>query len=319
MNKTIVTLLIILFTLLLSGCSEKEQNTKTVAFISLSNVDDNTFNGFKIKMKELGWSEDDNIEFIIAGAAKSVDKLPEKVTNILKKTPDLVLVSSTPATIEVKKQIKEIPVVFCPVNDPIAAGIVKNSNQPEANITGVRLPVGDFKRAEWLYQIAPNIKKVFVPFTPNDKSSSSSRDDIRLIANEIGFKIIEKPLVDSKNIEQFIANIPEGIDAIILPRDSIIESAVEKFVAYSLEKKLPLSVPSYQQVKKGALYTFGFIHKELGKDAAMIADKVLKGIKVNDLPVKFGKAYLVVNETTAKKIGIELSGDVLNNAKLIIK
>lgn len=310
--------LMLLLLLGFSGC-EKKQEIKTVSFISLSNVDDNTFSGFKERMKEFGWEEHVNIQYSVAGAAQKVEFLPKKVSDALSKNPDLILVASTPATQEVKKQNSSIPTVFCPVSDPIGANIMKNTNQPQGVITGVRLPVGDQKRTEWLYQIVPNLKSVFVPYTPDYQASAVSRNDMKQIAKELDFNIIEKPLVKIEQINQFLNAIPKDIDAIILPRDSLIESMIEHFVNYSLEHKIPLSVPSYQQVQKGALYTFGFIHKELGKDAAAIADKILRGVHVSDLPVKYGNAYLVLNETTAKKIGITFSLDTISNAKLIIK
>lgn len=308
--------------LLFSGCGTVDKELKAkknVAFVSLSEVDDNTFGGFKQKMEELGWKENENINYIVTGAAKSVANLPQKVKSAMEKKPDIILVSSTPATQEVKRQNKDIPVIFCPVNDPIGAGIVQNSNKPEGNITGVRLPSGEEKRTEWLYMLKPDIKNVLIPFTPTDSSSKKSRDDIATVAKELSFNLVQIPLKDPKMIDQYMKSLPENIDAVILPRDSIIESHIEKFVNYSIQKKIPLSVPSYQQVQKGALYTFGFIHKELGKDAAYMADKILKGVNVSDLPVKFGSLFLVVNETTAKKIGMKLGKDILSSAKLLVK
>lgn len=315
------TLLFFTIVLLFLGCENKNNNTKTVAFVSLSKVDDKTFEGFKNQMDYLDWKENKNIKYIVPGAAEQVSNLPSIIASVIKQKPDLILVSSTPATQEVKKQTAHtnIPVVFCPVSDPVSAKIIQNTKKPEGNITGVRLPVGDIKSTEWLYKLVPTIKTVFVPYSPNYNSAELSIKDIQTVAKKLHFTVITKPLNNPDKIEEFINSIPKNIDGIILPRDSIVESKIEKFAKYAIAHKLPLGVPSYQQVEKGALYTFGFIHKELGKDAAKIVDKILKGVKVIDLPIKFGNAYLVINELTAKKIGLELTDDVKRNAKLIIK
>jgi len=317
--KKILLFVTILFLFL--GCESKTNNMKTVAFVSLSKVDDKTFEGFKNKMENLNWKENTNITYIVPGAAKQISNLPSIIEAVIKQKPDLILVSSTPATQEIKRQTlnSNIPVVFCPVSDPVNANILKNTKKPEGNITGVRLPVGNIKSTEWLYKLVPNLKTVFVPYTPNYNSSEVAMQDIKEVAKKLNFKVITKALHNPDKIEEFINSIPSNIDAIILPRDSLIESKIDYFSKYAIENKLPLGVPSYQQVEKGALYTFGFIHKELGKDAAKIADKILKGVKVIDLPVKFGNAYLVINESTAKKIGLEITNDVRRNAKLIIK
>ena len=323
MKKSLISFVSIVLALILlfSFFGKKDEvKVKTVAFISLSNVDDNTFSGFKTQMESYGWDAK-NIKYIVPGAAKKIENLESIVKSVIEEKPDLILVSSTPATKEVKKQTKNsgIPVVFCPVNDPVASKIVLNSKMPEGDITGIRLPVGDSKRFEWLLTIAPNIKSVLIPFTPGDTSSISSRENIKEVAKFLNVNIKEEPMPEGMTIEQFFKQCSKCADAIFLPRDSRIEVQIDKFSKYAIEKKLPLSAPSYQQVQKGALFTFGFIHTELGKEAARMADRILKGVKPADLPIKFGNAYLVINEKTAEKIGIVFPDSAIRNAKLIIK
>ena len=327
MNKSIAISLVFIFFLIFiffyENTNKDVNNSKKemVAFISLTTVDDNTFSGFKNKMTEYGWIENKNIEYFSLGAAKKISNLKSIVKSVIEKNPDLILVSSTPATKEVKKQLKnkEIPVIFCPVNDPVGSGILSNPSMPEGLLTGIRLPKSDYKRFEWLHYIVPNVKSVLIPFSPKDGSSIATLNNIKDIAKELNIKIIKKNFTDKTKIEDFLLDIPKSIDAIFLPRDSRVENKIVDFVKLSLERKLPLSAPSYQQVQKGALFTYGFIHTELGAQAARMADKVLKGVKPADIPVKIGNTYLVLNEDTAKAIGIDFPQKAINNAKLIIK
>ncbi|MEA3290229.1 MAG: ABC transporter substrate-binding protein [Campylobacterota bacterium] len=317
----VMILLIILFFQFSNSESKKSTKIYSVAFVALSEVDDNTFNGFKEKMNSFGWIEGKNINYIVPGPAQNIAKLPALVKSVVAKKPDLILVSSTPATKEVKKATKgtSIPVVFCPVNDPVASKIVQNPNAPSDNITGIRLPVGDAKRFEWLYTIVPNLKDVLVPYTKNDGSSQASRDNIKDIAKQLNINIVEKPMSGDDDPSYFFDSCTQSVDAVFLPRDSKVEARIDDFVSCTTKRKIPLCVPSYQQVQKGALFTYGFIHKELGAQAARMADRILRGVKPEDLPVKFGNSYLVINETTAKAIGIEIKNEVIRNAKMIIK
>ncbi|MEA3498353.1 MAG: ABC transporter substrate-binding protein [Campylobacterota bacterium] len=315
-----LSLVVIVAILFKINSNSVDDKVKTVAFIALSNVDNNTFSGFKEQMKAYSWDEK-NINYIVPGAANKVENLKPIIESVILKKPDLILVSSTPATQEVKRQTanSNIPVVFCPVNDPVSSNIVSNPKMPEANITGIRLPVGDAKRFEWLYTIVPNIKNVLIPYTPNDGGSIASRKNIKEISKFLKINIIEQAFPEGMTMEQFFNKSPKSIDAIYLPRDSRVEVQIDKFSKYAIENKLPLSAPSYQQVQKGALFTFGFIHTELGKDAARMVDRILRGVKPADLPIKFGNAYLVINEKTAKSIGITFPTSAIRNAKLIIK
>ena len=303
------------------GETHKEDKIKSVAFISLSHVDDNTFNGFKTQMKKYGWDENKNIQYIVPGAAVKAKSLAAIVQSVIEKKPDIILVSSTPATQEVKRQTLSttIPIVFCPVNDPVGSNIVSNPKMPEGLITGIRLPVGDIKRFEWLYTIVPSLKSVLVPYTPNDDSSIASIKNIDKIAKLLDITIVKKAFTKDMNIDEFLHEIPDSVEAVFLPRDSRVEVKIEDFVKFSLDNRLPLSAPSYQQVQKGALFTYGFIHTELGVEAARMVDRILKGVRPADLPVKFGNAYLVINQKTAKTIGVEFPKSAIRNARLIIK
>ena len=327
MNRNIyiiVTLVVTLFAVVYfssNGGNSDESKIHKVAFVSLSVVDDSTFNGFKKKMKSYGWEEGKNIQYIVPGAANDIKNLPSIVTSVIKQKPDLILVSSTPATQEVKKAVKglNIPVVFCPVNDPISSKIVLNQNAPKGNITGIRLPTGDSKRFEWLHTISPNIKNVLIPYSKNDGSSIVSRDAVREVAKSLNINLIEKAFLENMTVKQLFEECTKCSYAIFLPRDSRTEARIEDFVKYSIDNKVPLSAPSYQQVQKGALFTYGFIHEELGKQSARMADRILRGVKPEDLPVKYGNVYLVINKKTANKINITFSESIIRNAKIIIE
>ncbi|MEA3353307.1 MAG: ABC transporter substrate-binding protein [Campylobacterota bacterium] len=299
----------------------KDTELKKIAFITLSEVDYETFRGFKKGMETLGWVENKTVKYIIPDAAKTISNLDSIVAKALKEKPDLIFVSSTPATQAVKKAVGDstIPVVFCPVNDPLSAGILKNTISPEALITGIRPPASDKKRFEWLMRISPNTKNILIPYTPKDDSSKASRADLLKASANHSVTLLEKPLNKEVKIDEYLSDIPNNIDAIFLPRDSNIEVKVEKFSKYAIEHKIPLCVPSYQQVQKGALFAYGFIHYELGYEASEYANKILKGVSPSDLPVKFGDSHLVLNKTTAQKIGIKFNSDSTSSAKVILE
>ena len=177
----------------------------------------------------------DDFDIIGIGGLSSMYKDIRKLLPICRKIhPDALIVAGggfvTYMPDKILRLSSEVDIAVIGEGEDSWKEILQNSNRPEGDITGVRLPVGDHKRTEWLYQIAPYIKNVFVPFTPGDKSSKVSRENMQTIAKELGFNIIEKSLEDESQIDQFIKNIPDNIDAIILPRDSIIESKIEKFV-----------------------------------------------------------------------------------------
>jgi putative ABC transport system substrate-binding protein len=320
MNRLTI-LLISLFILVIGSYTftSSDTPTKKVVFVTLSKTHTEIFEGLKHKMKEYGWKEGKNITFIALPPAYSLQNIPATVQKAISLHPDIIVCASTPASKVVAKAIKDtnIKAVFAPVNNPLKAKILSNPKAPEGNITGMRPPISDAKRIEWFTKLLPNIKTVLVPFTPNDKSSKNSRSIIFQTAQKFGITIIEKPLLPNENIQKFLSSVPDNIQGIIQPKDSKMADHSQEFIKFALEKKIPFCTPSYHQVKRGALFAYGYIHYDLGQEAAGYVHKILNGVLVKDLPVKIGEAHLVINEATAKALQIEFAPNILNQAKII--
>ncbi len=304
------------------SCGGKhEEESFVIGVVALTDVDNSTFAGFKEGMEQLGYIEGKNVTYLADGPAQEISKFDSIISNYLSKGVDLFLVSSTPGTMAVQKATKEnkIPVVFAPVNDPVGAGIVKELKYPGNNITGIKLPTGDKLRLQWLKKIVPSAKKIYIPYNPKDKSALASLAQAEEAAATIGMTIIRGAVLDPGGINRTIGVVPDGIDAIFLPRDSSIESMIEEIVRISKARKLPVSAPSLTQVHAGALYTYGFIHSKFGKQAAHIADQILRGTEPANIPVEIAQNYLVINYQTAKELDMELSNTILRQADFIIR
>lgn len=292
-----------------------------VALVRLTTVDDQTVAGFKAAMLAAGYREGERIRYLDQGPAGSIDRLDAIIQTQLRARPDLFLVSSTPATQAVQRLTREkgIPIVFAPVNDPLAAGIVNNLKHPGGQITGVRLPTGDDLRLHWLREIVPGARRVWVPYTPEDRSAHATLAQIRDAAPGLGVNLLEQPVSGEREVKAALAAMPADVDAIFLPRDSSIESHIELFVEFALQRRLPLSAPSLIQVDAGALFSYGFVHGEVGQQAAHLAEQIIKGVSPGDLPVQMAENVLSINLATARRIGIDIPDTILLQAERIVR
>ncbi|MET0093924.1 MAG: ABC transporter substrate binding protein, partial [Sedimenticola sp.] len=110
------------------GDESRTEELPLVVVLHLSKVDSSTYAGFLVRMKELGYEHGINIRFKYKGPAGSIDRLDGLIQEYLAMEPDLILVSSTPGTMAVKRLTEGmgIPAVFAPVNDPLDAGVVES-------------------------------------------------------------------------------------------------------------------------------------------------------------------------------------------------
>ena len=293
---------------------------RRIALIQLTDVDLNTVAGFRVGLAAQGYAEGRDLVFLSEGPAGDIERLDAIIGRLLAQHPDLILVSSTPATQAVKRLTEGsgIPVVFAPVNDPLDAGIVSDLKRPGGSITGVRLPLGDDLRMPWLLRIAPGIRRVYLPYTRGDRSAEASLEKAREAAQGLGLALVAQAFDDYDDLDAVLASLPAEVDALFIPRDSRAEARIERFVAFARVRRLPLSVPSRMQVQAGALFSYGFVHEEIGRQAARLAGQVLRGIPVGDLPVEMAENSLTLNLGAARAIGLDIPESLLAQADLIL-
>ncbi len=292
-----------------------------VALVQLTAVDSQTVAGFKAGMAEAGYREGADIVYLDSGPAGSIERLDAVILDQLGKKPDLILVSSTPAARAVRRltEGKGIPVVFAPVNDPVAAGIVGDLKHPGGQITGVRLSTGDDLRLQWLREIAPRTRRVYVPYTAEDRSAQATLAQIARVAPGLGLVLEPQSVRGEAGVKAALAALPADVDAIFLPRDSSIESHIDLFVAYAKAHRIALSAPSLAQVEAGALFSYGFVHRDIGHQASHLASQIFKGVKPGDLPVEMAESVLSLNLATARRIGIIIPDAILLQAEQVIR
>ncbi|WP_421900659.1 ABC transporter substrate-binding protein [Maridesulfovibrio sp.] len=280
-----------------------------------------TLQGFKDGLRELGYHEGENIEFDFAGPAPAKSELGSYMHALLEEKPDLIFASPTPAAIVAKQltQGTNIPVIFAPVNDPVAAGVVKNERAPESNITGVRLSASDGRRLQSLKDVVPTVSRVFVPYSPGDKSAAASLIMLEKAAPKVGVTLIKKPFYPETDLHADKEYVPADVDAVLLPREGLVMSRIKNFVTVCIDRKLPLSTPRFKQVEAGALTGYGFNGYEIGRQSSRMAHMVFSGAPVSSLPVETSEDYLFINLKTAKAIGVNISDTVLRQANNIVR
>lgn len=305
------------------GASEqKKVSPRRIAMAQLTAVDNETVSGFQEAMAELGYREGFEVVYLPTGPIGTVDRLEAVIREYLKKDPDLFFVSSTPAAQTVKRLTDERrrpSVIFAPVNDPKGAGVVADLRYPGGHITGIRLPTGDDLRLQWLLHMVPKAKRIYLPYTADDRSALASLQQATEAAARLGVRLLSHPVAGQDDVAAAIAALPTDADAIFLPRDSRIEARIADFVAVAEKRRLPISAPSLTQVKAGALFSYGFVHREIGRQAARLADQVFKGTSPGDLPIETAENRLAINLATAKRIGITIPDEVVLQAEYLIR
>jgi putative ABC transport system substrate-binding protein len=307
----------------LPGCGPRQDapEVKTIAMLRLTDVDLETVKAFKAEMAQLGYAQGEQVRYVEVPPAQTPDKLEGLIRELLTHKPDVILVSSTPAMLSIKRMLGEIPaaIVFAPVNDPLASGIVADLKHPGGQITGVKLPHVDELRLAWLGQVVPSAHRIFLPYTASDKSAIASVERSRDAAHQLGLDLVEYPMLADEDASLAIAAIPADVHAMLIPPESHVESLFPQLLQAAQDRHLPVIAPGEMLVKRGATFSYGASKQDMGRRAAKMIDEILKGIPPGDLPVQTAESRLTINLVAANKIKLKIPDEALQQADMIIR
>jgi putative ABC transport system substrate-binding protein len=279
---------------------------------------------FLERLRELGWTEGQNVRIDYRWGAGSVDVIRKHAAELNALAPDVTLTIAGQATHALQQESRTIPIVFTQVSDPIGAGLVDSLARPGGNATGFttfEYGIG----AKWLdllKQIAPGVKRVAVVRDPANAAGSGQWGAIQSAASSAGVELTSiSSRVATDELERAIAAFarqPNG--GLIMTGSTTAASRRDALVALITRQKLPAIYPYRYFAASGGLFSYGPDTVDQYRRAAGYIDRILKGEKPADLPVQASTKYeLVINLKTARALGLTVSPSLLATADEVIE
>src|SRR5262245_29696952 len=101
---------------------------------------------FLQELQRLGWTDGRNLHIDYRWETRDLRKAAAELVAL---SPDVILVSTTPAVSAMQQATKTLPIIFTQVADPVSAGFVASQAKPGGNMTG--FTVFDYEiGAKWL-------------------------------------------------------------------------------------------------------------------------------------------------------------------------
>lgn len=247
----------------------------------------------------------------------------EKVTEIAKEFKDkgmkLIMVIGTPAAVETYKQVKDIPVVFSTVFDPINSGIAKSWESSGTNTTGSSTWVEMVAIIKLLKDILP-FKKLGVIYTEEEKHSVIQMEECKKAQDKMGFKVIAVNLSKPEDAAGAANSLVGQVEAIYVAGSTPVAKSMGTLFEITKKAKIPMVSYLEERVEQGCLLAISANSFQLGELAGKKAAQVLRGKKPADIPIEGLKQYdLTINMKTAKELDIKIPVSVLKSAKRVIQ
>lgn len=262
------------------------------------------------RMRELGYDEA-KMMFEILNAQGDQSILQTICAGLKDGNYDLVVPIVTPATAAVVNQELTVPVVFISVTNPVASGILTTMEAPDKNATGTSNIVPVDRIFTLAKELTPNVKNIGILYCSGEQNAVQTAEKAKAYLSENGYTYKEVTVANSSEVAQAAQSLAGEVDAIYVPIDSTVQTAMTEVVKAATDKKIPVYGSDPVMVKSGALACVSCSNTQLGQKSAEMADEILRGKKVSEVPaVAMEEFQYVINKATADTLGISVpSGD----------
>jgi putative ABC transport system substrate-binding protein len=311
----------------LNSCSEKKTKVYRVGILCGLDYIVGITDSFKDKMTELGYIEGQNIIYDLQRTNFEPDKEQQILKQFVKNKVDLIFTLPTEVSMAAKAATKgtNIPVLFTFANIE-DTGLVDSVRKPGGNITGVRYPGPDLaiKRFEIMRELAPNAKRMWIPYQRGYPIVISQMKAIKPPAEALGITLIEFPADNAAEVQAELSkraasgNI--GFDAILFIAEplAVTSDAFEVIAKFAAEHKLPVG-GAYMMVDGfGSIFGVNVETVATGKQAAVLADKILKGTPAGTIPVISSESFFQIDYNVAEDLGVRVPEGLLSRADEVI-
>ena len=235
---------------------------------------------------------------------------------------DILVTFGTPATRAAMQATTTIPIVMASAGDPVRAGLVASLARPGGNVTGSSIRGAHLgaKQLQLLREGLPTVARVAFLSNPLNSDNVLWHDGLQAAERALSVTLHAVAVGDPSAFEGVFAAVrQEPPDALIFTGDPMHQRHLERILAFAAQHRLPAMSNIKANVSASALLSYGPSWPEAFQRAALYVDKILKGAKSGDLPVRQPTTFeLVINLKTAEALGLTIPPVLLFQATEMI-
>lgn len=312
--------LLLAITVLFSACSgsdtqgekstESPHDSDSSFRVAIVQFDNDSFTNelrqmFIKRMRLLGYDEA-KMKFDIKNAQGNSEKLSQTASSLSGGDYDIVVAIGDKCACALANAGCTVPTVFVAVSDPVGLGLASSAESPDKNMTGTVSNTSEDSLLSYIRVLTPKVSSVAVICMNNEKSIAEKDSVVKYLSNDL--LDVEPVILDSTDsIDSVVADVLTRNGAIFLTNDEELKNVSANVVSLASQSSKFVFSSNISCIENGVLATTASPVKDLSYTAAEDADKILKGAKVSDIPIKTDIAFAIyVSKSTAESFSIDV-------------
>jgi putative ABC transport system substrate-binding protein len=275
---------------------------------------------FESRLRELGYVEGRNLKIDRRWADGADARLPQLAQELLAGKPEVVLVTTTPATQALMRLTDKVAIVMTGTADPVATGLIASLSRPGGNVTGVSVQLADVakKRLDLMREMLPKARRFGLLGPAANAGVQSVLKQLQAAAEQQGLEVRLLDAADPQGIARAFDRLTvESLDAVLVAQ--VLRQHQRQVVELAAQYRMPASYVDAHFLDTGGLLVFGPDRDAPYRHAAEYVHRILQGANPAEMPVmQPTEFWLGVNLRTARTLGLKVPQSVLIRANRVI-
>lgn len=311
----------------LVSLAQQPARTRRVGFFYFGSrktaLDSGRLDAFLRELRSLGYVPGTNLIVEERYADSNPAQVSALASELVRQKPDVIVATGGPIYRALVNATRQIPIVVTVGVDPVAAGYAATMARPGGNVTGLT-DTAEFlgpKLLEFLLTIVPRLSRFAVLLNPATPEHGNQFVRLTLEAQKAGKQILLIEASAANDLDAgFAAMARDRVNGLIILADTFFTDQLGSIADRAIRSRLPALHANPAFAQSGGLLSYGFDLVQNFRRAAAFVDKILKGANPAEMAFEQPTSFeLIINQKTAKALGIKIPQSVLLQATKVIE
>ena len=313
-----VSLLILIILFKLNYGKPETQNLPTIAIANYgphSSLED-SIKGIKEELSSLGFIENKNIRYDISDVGFDSSLIPQMISKLNSNNPTVMVAMTTPVAQFAKHLVKNIPLIFNVITDPVEAGLLKKANEPQDNMTCTSDMQNLDLLLEFAKKIIPQAKKVGLLYSTAESNDSALLKNLTSAAKKYDLELVAIAIDQPRDVPIRMQKFKSNVDFIYVGTSGPIQPTLPAIAIEANKMHIPIFNANEDAVKTNqVLASFGVNYIKIGHNTGRMIANLLKGDKIENPIYPDPKDHQgFISKKQADYFGIKIPDNLANTA-----
>ncbi len=283
-----------------------------------------TLKGFTEGLRDEGYVEGRNLEILKRSASNDADRFKPLARELAAANVDVFFAPATPMATAAWYAAKNTPIVVATILDPVELDFVKSLARPGTRVTGVTTMNNELtiKRLELLKEAIPGLQRVGVVIDEAMRTACTQEiDHTQASATKLGLTLVIVHVDRPEGLDAAFRKLQDAkVQAVTTTLLSTRNGLEKEYAEAALKYRLPSMHELEVSAQAGGLMSYGPDFGDIYRHAGHYVGRILKGGKPAQMAMEEPRQFrLVVNQQTARAIGVTIPQSVLLRADEVIQ